>query len=461
MPRKTLRALTALCLLGALPFVALLPFNHPTVDDFAFAVEVADNGPAGSVASWYDTWSGRYFSFALIAGLHGSGGLGWPYKVLPAVLFAAFWLALTLLLRVIAPAAWLRRRAGLVAGIGAVLCLTAMPSTAQGLYWMAGSVTYTVGTILALLLAALLLAPSGHGRVYRVPAGVFLTVGVVGSNEVLMVYALLLIGAGAVFHQVRRRPGRGLWVVCFCTAALCSIVVLLAPGNSLRLGLFPDGRDIPHTVGRCLLMPWVLFARWSINPALLGLTVLALPLLSKWGRRAAYRPRRRALLVYGLIWYGLLAAGLLPGYWGTGHLMPRRGLNVVYVVHLACWFGFWFLRHSVRPAPAPRSLSRRVAVLATIAVGLGFAGFRHWRHAVWDLAVNVPVHERQVAEREELIREQVAAGRQDLELPEFTHFPFSVCYSPLTQDYVSSWYPRFLGVRSVSIVPRKPPAAVR
>ena len=135
--------------------------------------------------------------------------------------------------------------------------------------------------------------PAARFFLYRVPAGVFLTVGVVGSNEVLMVYALLLIGAGAVFHQVRRRPGRGLWVVCFCTAALCSIVVLLAPGNSLRLGLFPDGRDIPHTVGRCLLMPWVLFARWSINPALLGLTVLALPLLSKWGRRAAYRPRRR------------------------------------------------------------------------------------------------------------------------------------------------------------------------
>jgi hypothetical protein len=438
--RNSWKVVLVLCGLTLLPFVALLPFNDPTADDFTIANRVAREGLGGAVAETYETWSGRYVSFPLASLLIRVGGFGWLYRALPVFLFALMGTAFWSLLRALFPTELTRGQAAAAAAILNVAYLVWLHSTASAYYWLAGSVTYTLGQAFALFLIALLVRGGSK------TACVLLVALIVGCNEVHMLWIVLALLALSVRPGPRRRFHASLLAV----AIAGTLVVMLAPGNTVRYAQHPQGGDFLHSVGRAATMPFGLLLRWMLSPAVLGITALSLPFLSRvaQGRGSRFRPRHVVL-----VWLVLMFTGFFVSYWSQGHKPPRRILNTLYLAHLLLWFGFVYAWLAGRAGPFV--LARRTAVLAVVTVAIGLFGVGQTPFAMYDVAVNAWPYREQMDEWHRLTKEQLEAGKRDIELPALTHVPRTVIFEPLAPDSLA-WYPRayaqHIGADSVTIV---------
>ena len=438
--RDSWKVVLVLCGLTLLPFAALLPFNDPTADDFTIANRVAREGLGDAVVETYETWSGRYVSFPLASFLIRLGGFGRLYRALPVFLFVLMGGAFWSLLRALFPTELTRTQAAAAGAILNVAYLVWLHSTASAYYWLAGSVTYTLGQALALFLVALLVR--GGSRA----ACALLVALIVGCNEVHMLWIVLALLA----LVVRPGPRRRFYASLLAVAVVGTIVVLLAPGNAVRYAQHPQGRDFLHSVGRAATMPFGLLLRWMLSPAVLGITALALPFLSRVAQRrgSRFRPRHVAL-----VWLVLMFTGFFVSYWSQGHKPPRRILNTCYLAHLLLWFGFVYAWLAGRAAPF--LLARRTVVLAVVTVAIGLFGVGRTPFAVYDLAVNAFPYREQMDEWHRLTKKQMKAGKPDIELPALTHVPRTVVFEPLAPDSLP-WYPKayaeHIGADSVTVV---------
>lgn len=324
------RVLLLMGLTGLILISVLSCFTHPMADDWSYAHQGRTRELGPWLLSEYLNWNGRYASNILVG--KGPLVLGLSalrsYRAVPVVL-----LVLTLLA--------MRSVAGAVTGdrdkawsIGLILTAMffhGMPDIGDGLYWYTGAITYQLGTVLLLfLLARCVSRKSGVLNVLLIMASA-------GCSEVHMILALLMVATAAVLDLSRRKAiGTSGWIDLI-VLAVCAAVVVLAPGNSVRAGLFSGTHDALHSSWMSLLQTLRFCVAWLVDPALLLCSLLYFPVQRRW---LADRPNALALHP-GLTTLGLGAVIFLcafPAYWGTGILGQHRTMNVAYCFFLLLWF---------------------------------------------------------------------------------------------------------------------------
>jgi hypothetical protein len=227
-------------------------YSRYIADDFCTAGFLRRDGFWGSQAHWYQTWSGRYAFTFLINVAHLAGPRLTPW--LPGLSVICWASALIVFFR-----AWealgMGRGRWLPITILPLLVLTlafrGAPNIYQSLYWQTGMLTYCVPLIIGTLYLAWLRGgigkTAGGARVgwasALLSAGVAFVAG--GFSETFVslqtgALAIGLLGAVAVLRGPRRAGAARLLAAGLAGSLVAMIVVVVAPGNDVRLSLMPD-----------------------------------------------------------------------------------------------------------------------------------------------------------------------------------------------------------------------------
>jgi hypothetical protein len=333
-----------------LPFFLLLNCVHPQADDFSLGADWRESGVLAMLSNMYVGWSGRLLGLALAPlpfMLHDASGLDILaiYRLLcggtlVAMLAAALWCSGKLLPESSRP---IRMLVGLLL---AVALVAGAPNPEQLVFWFTGVSFYTVPGVITLLIAVWLFTKAGDpAPIGLVQAGVVAAAGLlVAMGSEFGGLALILVVASS-YAQRWMTPGAprqyarlGLVIVVIAAGTL---VVLLAPGNAVRLDALGvrDSMILRAFVAipRTLLDVTVFLFRRLTNPALIGsMAILALvafgssrPLLASVSRPALFVaiPLAAALIA--------MAAGLWMGRMATGQMLEQRAQNQLHFILVA------------------------------------------------------------------------------------------------------------------------------
>ena len=319
-----------------LPALFIMALSRPTADDFVFANMVNEHGWLGAQAEWYETWTGRFVSTAVLSLLNGDVDISRTYGSILVGLFV---------FSVAAIFAFTRALIGHFVSSGVVvstgLLLTALyvshaPVPGETFFWLPGAATYQLGSAFLLFGVAAILAESGavaarRSRVLRFAAASCVVLAV-GSSETTMVLSwVVLVGlAGAFLWSGRRwRPLLPVGAACLVASA----VVVAAPGNALRQDLFSRGGDLATAAAVLVEMTVRYGRRWLFDGSVL-LGVLSLLLLVSNLSVKEWLTRPKWILGILGTALGVLVAAILPAAWATGLAPPSRVFNATLLFFL-------------------------------------------------------------------------------------------------------------------------------
>lgn len=341
----------------ALAFVALLSlvlmvmfswmgqYAHPSADDFCMAAGVQNEGLWPHLYNHYFEWSGRYLGNALYAiyplGFGFFAGMSWMPGILIALLvFSCFYF----LSRVFLTEG--RNKTVWVLSVGFIaLFLISLKHTASSLYWPAGALSYQSGNVLYLLLLGLMFKlydqqKRGQNTNSTVVLLSLVAFFGVGSNETILPAFFTLILFAMLATLFWRKDWIKPWLVVLSVMSAGIAIVVLAPGNDVRLASFEHRHQLGHAIDGSLNMGFWLLKSWLSNPVLIVATLLAI-----FAFQALFSSTKRDFRVNGKALASVFVLTLLtpfvmqfPAWWSMGGWPPPRTVDAIYFIFLVNWF---------------------------------------------------------------------------------------------------------------------------
>ncbi len=451
----------------------LATYVHPYGDDFSYAYNGMRSVLADRLLLEYQNWNGRYFSNILVlrGPLNAGSDLGLIlYRCVPVLLIGLLVHATWSLLRT----ARLMERSGMssliVAMAGVAIYIHLMPHAGEGLYWYTGAVTYLLPGIFLLYLGVVVLRFARAKNQWETGAwsvlAMLLVVAIAGSNELAMVYMVLVAAVALIMSFRGEKRLRLLFLGVFITSVICGLIVYLAPGNTVRGDYFAHAKEPLRTVAYAAAQTVRFAGYWMLSPVFVLSTIVILD----WARRRAdthpmfswlSRVDRRLVLLALL---GAMFIGMALPYWSTGILGQHRTVNATLFIFLPlAWLAFlvwdvqvfrpkaWSL-----PLAAPRY---RPLLLAVMAFFLFFG--RHDGDVTSDLfSGRAARYDAQCLERYVLVQEAIASGASELDLEVLSDPPKSLSVLDLSVDpghWMNTSLVLYFGGKHLQILAVEPP----
>jgi len=327
-----------------LPFAALFFFNHPSADDWGLSENTKIRGFLDTQQHYYNNWTGKYFSNALLSfnPLYFNSLFG--YKMLTLFLMLLFIYVLYALISELTGKALNFKEKFLMTLSIIFLYLYAMPSLSQSFYWLTASVVYQLGILmimLFLLLYAKITNPQDTSSEKLLTfLSVLLLIAIAGCSEMAMVTGVLMISLLVISKLITERKINGRLILFAITTALSSYVLLSAPGNSIRGSQYPDSHKLmPSLITTFSTMTDYLFS-WIFLTPLIFITILIIPVLYKLIKNSGKKPVSIFVnpLYTSVALLGVLFVLFFTPVWSLGRSPFNRTVNIIYFVFLIGWF---------------------------------------------------------------------------------------------------------------------------
>jgi hypothetical protein len=436
---------------------ALLLYAHPQIDDLARATRVRDHGILTSTMIEYTTWAGRWLGTGTSYAVSRFLDLRRHYALVLGVIPLVYLLALYSLVRSTLTSEVPRRLSLCFAASLMALLWTGLGTPGETFYWFTGAVENQLGIALPVVLVAWLLrmpprdglSPSRWARLLAVAA---LALALPGLHELYGSILLLALAAGALIAASRRDARRAEWAVGALACAFGLAIVVLAPGNGVRLTDDPASRST-EVVARLLphqALP--LWGHWLLAPTLLAAT-LAFAL-----HPVVRRLRPSWAVTQGSSWKWFIPSAtlavevyvVLVCYWLRGRPVAPRTLSAMYMILLLGWFATVFIwTRSVEKEPP--EIAGPVA-LAVFAAALLLSP--NTRDAWQDLRWRAPAYDRALRQRDAFIEAAVARGDLFVSVPPSPTEPVLFMHADLgnnPHDYRNYHYTRFYRLQSLRL----------
>ncbi|MGA3089593.1 MAG: DUF6056 family protein [Terriglobales bacterium] len=331
------------------------------------------------ISSMYFNWTGRWAGVGVETLLLTTSPLPGAYPWLVFTLIATQCLLVYLAIRLLGGNP---RRAMYLGAVITSVYWANMPGPQEGMFWIPGAVESQLPLTLVSLLFALVLSrrPTSTEQ-----STVLATIGasVLGfvtpafhelAGEVL-VLALSAITAIAFLSKSTRRK---MWLIVWTASVIGFVVVLIAPGNSVRMGwtgwpgtppsIVPDRGSYLAAIKGTLwatmhsVLPWCLdFKHWLLA-ALLWLDPWVAALRKKFPGLNSFR----AVAGFLLVWISLISLAIGSAIFNLGSQPPGRTMNFIYGIFLMGWIALAFLVPRPNPSfsfpPAYRAATLSIAL---------------------------------------------------------------------------------------------------
>ncbi|WP_347157287.1 DUF6056 family protein [Pontibacter chitinilyticus] len=339
------RCYVPIILLGiyaVLPFVILSIYNQPSVDDFVYAIRDNRNSFIASLLYTYNNWSGRYFATE-VSRINPIRFQSWFwYKACSLLFIVAFIVVLHALLANIFGKHKLKQRVALT-GLCTIVFFSQMPNISRGLYYMSAYLAYQLPCILTLVLLLLLLKFfNATGRTAKIGYQVsimIICIAIIGSNVLSLISVMTLLSL-LLFQLWRRRHMQYKYVlILFLCSLAASLIMILAPGNYVRMGLHPnDSQNFVWSALASIILIPTYFYKWSIL-----LIVVSILYILLWQNVVADgKPHRKFFSVpLQLSLTCFLTTLFLMNFaytWSVGAVLETKVENVLYFYFVLGWF---------------------------------------------------------------------------------------------------------------------------
>lgn len=328
-----------LLLVAFVPFAWIAFYCHPSADDYAYAWSSKYLGILASCKRDYLNWNGRYFSNLLVFCNPISFNSFLGYKIVPLLLLAASFFSLKLLLKELLQKSSFVKLNTTYTGILLLLILIHLPQLAQGIYWYTGAITYQLAIILQCIYFTHLLRffKKKYWLNQKIDLLLLLVQAaiIIGFNETALVHLVLLHSFLALY--MKNKNALLLLVFVF----VCSLIVVLAPGNEGRTAQFENNHQFVHSLVYSVLQTARFFVSWIGSLSLFSASLLSLPILFQFNQAT---PNHALLKIkpihYLLLLEVLIFVSVFPAYWAMGMLAQHRTVNVACFYFIPFWFIF-------------------------------------------------------------------------------------------------------------------------
>ncbi len=327
----------ALFLLVFVPMYLLLPYVHPSTDDFGPMNHMNELGYFGTVWYYYTHWLGRYTAFATISAypLIFKSFIG--YKILPGLMLTtvifSFWK--------LGRSLFEERQHALIFAISLLgIYFYKMPNLAECIYWWNGSIPYQLSNVLMIFLLMRLIRNFQTGLALNS----LLVVLIIGCNETSMAVLVLLLGFLNLVNWLPERKIHRQLIVLSLVSLLAAAVVILAPGNAVRGSHFANAHQLMPSVKNSLGEFLRYLNQWLLFTPLIPLSILCLGLLPGLNQLPDRIFRAPLWMTLGF-WIFLLMFTYFPAYYSMGNRPPARTVNITWFIFLAGWFYHLFRLH--------------------------------------------------------------------------------------------------------------------
>jgi hypothetical protein len=324
---------------------ALTSYGIPESDDFCLSSLYQENGFVGAIVHFYYALSGRVaplFLIQLPAAIHRATGIDFltSYAAMLAALMLLLFAGMLYFSARLSTGSSAARTVFLAAGLSAVM-LSEMPSLRELLYWLPGVTCYTIpGIILVIVLNELVRSAETGDRLTPTMTG-FLAAGCfIASlcNEFTPVSLVALVLGSLVFRAFNRMPLQAPEHAVIAGAALLGfLIVIAAPGNTVRMAQFPAAGLLFHSLAEAFRYAFSNLMKLMARPVVPAwLIVVTLYVATEPAPAAASAARRRWLAAAVLLF--CLGSGYLAYFaheYSTGLRLSERAQNQM-VMLLVC-----------------------------------------------------------------------------------------------------------------------------
>lgn len=320
---KTTKILLTLEIITLILLAVLSFFAYPQADDFVFANSLNKFGWLGSQINWYKTWFGRFSStMLLISGSYVDFLI--PYKVFPVLTIFGYIFAFYLILKKVCPD--ISKKFGLVLAVTIfMLYISGMPSLSQEFYWFTGWATYAPANIATMILISYFDSIKNN-KIYILL--ILLGVFAIGSNEVSMLILMILV----FILLLKDYKNKRLWLMT-AVFALFSLVVVLAPGNTVRAA---KEHDFLFSLAASSGLTGTLIGIWLLNPLLWIAAFLFCFFRQKLNLKIVL-PKEKPMIVICFLLF-LIFCAPFTHFFSTGVPAPGRTLNISFLVFIFLFF---------------------------------------------------------------------------------------------------------------------------
>lgn len=321
-----------------LAFAVTSIFIFPQADDYEFGARVLDLGFWGAQVREYTSWCGRYTaSFLQVLSPLVWGRLS-DYRLIPPLMLVLLYLSSVFFVWKIFGSKLYKNEVWTL-GLGfAFLTLTGYRTTAEDLYWFAGSATYTSAIILLNVTLAFLWSEKKTSMTYYVCS--FWAFLLIGTNETTMVLWLYLLSLTIGYNYLSKRKIHSGLIVTFIISAVSTIIVIKSPGNALRAAQFEKSHQVVRTVSNALLYSFIDPFKFLTIP----LVIYCIVNFERLKQLIWFGPlttvKKRYLL---LVMMGLFFLSFAPSLWGMGRRPNERTMTVIFHTYMLILFPLIFV----------------------------------------------------------------------------------------------------------------------
>ena len=439
------------------PLFVISFYNHPSADDFAYAVEthmvwkstrniflVIKEAVMTSISYW-NRWQGLYTSAFLLALEPGIFGEQY-YRITGFLTIGTITIGnLIFFLYVLHKRLGETKLTAAAFGMAATfLMLHWMPSTVEGLYWYNGAMNYTffygVLLVLSCFVLSLCQEQSKIASVFKCVFGSVLAFALSGGNHVTAFAGLLVVAGIFGFCLLLKKRNYALPVgIVFLFETAGFLLNILSPGTKVRSNAFEEPKGVVWTIWSAVRYLLDRIDHW-VGLALIVCILLMLPFIFQCVRRIRIEKKfefRYPLLVF-VVSIGFLTAMCCPSYYAMGSIGAGRLVNVIYYVFVLAAFlnAFYICGWLDRKFEFKEFSWDLNWILVTLVLTFGMiagCGQKSAGYIAWD-SVSSGETLAYSLEADARYNLYVNSVGQDVEVAPFSFYPQLIFYEDITED---------------------------
>lgn len=413
----------SLFLLGLAVFAYLGFFNRYWADDWCYNADLKQLGLWGTLKgyTYITTYASNRFSLTLFSGLFYALGL-FGVQVMTLLVILLWTLGVFLILeniRALTSYSFSRLQLGLISAVVVYYSIYLTPHLYQSMYWRSGLLPYTamivlsVWTFVLLTLQAARPTPStwriALTAIITFLAGGFSEAGAATLTTLLLVY----VGLCVWFRQKSwAKNSLSLAIAAFVSSLLAIAVLIAAPTNAYRIGLYGKPTDLFAFLGRLLSFTFGFIKFSFLDMPLPHLAILAMLFLLGFlffqgGRKLETKHALLLVLFAAVLTYLFVAATYAPSaYIEKSPPAPRTRVISRFILTLGISTIAFLVGYYVR-----QFLSMRW--LETVAILLLLGTYAYSARSILITTGKIPLYAERAAqwdERDALIQRSKADG---------------------------------------------------
>jgi len=308
------------------PLLVISYFNQPSADDYCYAAKAQNLGFWNAQIDSYLGWTGRYLSTILLSFDILIKGKFILYKLFPIALVLLLFKSVFNLVS-LTVVSISRKNRYVITSLFVATYFIQMPNISEGLFWYAGSVTYQLSNIISILLMCSLISLLRFKKVKHFFFAIVYVILLIGTNETAMIMWAVTLSFIFLYKIILDKKISYHLTLIITVVLIFSLIVILAPGNSVRGTFFPENHQFFNSIFQSLRALVINVVIWI--PLLCFLTILLFSSLKgNLGVISSEILKASPVLVF-LVVCMISFLGFFISFWSMGNAPPSRAVNVI------------------------------------------------------------------------------------------------------------------------------------